>query len=498
MVFEKIIVLDDELIIRKSLEEQLRRRRYSVASAANIAQAESYLARDDFDMMFVDVRLPDGNGIDLLRRLAQQPDSPIVVIMTGHGSIESAVECMRAGAFDYVIKPFSLSQIDMIVEKAEAFRQVVKVSQYFNQEQAPQQFSLVGESQEMVRLRSMISKVAPTDATVLISGENGTGKELVANELFKASSRFRAPYIKVNCAAVSETLIESEFFGHEKGAFTGANERREGRFELAHGGTILLDEVSEISPKVQAKLLRVLQEREFERVGGNKTIQVDVRVLATTNRNLLKSVENGDFREDLYYRLNVFPLLVPPLRERSSDALVLANRFLERAARRYGTKIKGFTNEASHLLTHYHWPGNVRELQNLIERAVILTEGAYIEPDALGLPASAPARNGRKEALSPADTPADAAPASTMAVTAPASSPTTPPPVEDSLVPLDEVEKRHILRALECTGGNRTQAASALKISIRTLRNKLHQYRIGPHGEPSDEFEDAAPAGGMK
>ncbi len=310
MVFEKIIVLDDELIIRKSLEEQLRRKRYSVASAATLAEAEHFLSKDNFDLIFADVHLPDGNGIDLLKRLTQQPDSPTVVIMTGRGSIESAVECMRAGAFDYVIKPFSLSQIMMIVEKAEAFRQVVKVNQYLNQEQATSS-TLFGESPGIQRLRGMIGKVAPTGATVLIHGENGTGKELVANELFKASSRAKGAYIKVNCAAVSETLIESEFFGHEKGAFTGANERREGRFELAHGGTILLDEISEISPKVQAKLLRVLQEREFERVGGNKTLQVDVRVLATTNRNLLKAVENGDFREGFVLPAERFPVAGP-------------------------------------------------------------------------------------------------------------------------------------------------------------------------------------------
>ncbi len=485
MVFEKIIVLDDELIIRKSLEEQLRRKRYSVASASNIAEAENYLAKDNFDLVFVDVHLPDGNGIDLLKRLSQQPDSPIVVIMTGRGSIESAVECMRAGAFDYVIKPFSLSQIMMIVEKAESFSQVVKVNQYLNQEQATSN-GLFGESPSMVRLKSMISKVAPTDATVLINGENGTGKELVANELFKASSRAKGSYIKVNCAAVSETLIESEFFGHEKGAFTGANERREGRFELAHGGTILLDEISEISPKVQAKLLRVLQEREFERVGGNKTIQVDVRVLATTNRNLLKSVENGDFREDLYYRLNVFPLKVPPLRERTGDVLLLANRFLERFVRRYGVKIKGFSAAASQAMADYAWPGNVRELQNLIERAVILSDGPVVEEEVLGLPASSAPRLVYKEtvALVPADV---------RKTSAASAAPVAPGSGSDALVSLDEMEKQHILLALERTGNNRTQAAALLKISIRTLRNKLHQYRID--GESADELEEASHGG---
>ena len=477
MILEKVIVLDDELIIRKSIEEQLRRKRYSVVTAATMAEAEAHLRKERYDLLFADVHLPDGNGIDLLRRLAQQPDRPVVVIMTGQGSIESAVECMRVGAFDYVIKPFSLSQISMIVEKAEAFSQVVKVSQYLNQEQA-QGTGLVGESPSVVKLRTMISKVAPTDATVLINGENGTGKELVANELFKASSRSQAPYIKVNCAAVSETLIESEFFGHEKGAFTGASERREGRFELAHGGTILLDEISEISPKVQAKLLRVLQEREFERVGGNKTIHVDVRVLATTNRNLQKSVDNGEFREDLYYRLNVFPLKVPPLRERDGDAVLLAQRFLERSCRRYGAKIRGFSNEATAMLAAYNWPGNVRELQNLIERAVILTEGPVVEADTLGLPSTS---GHTRPSPSAGAAPAHSAPS------APAEE-----EQEDGLPSLDEMEKQHILRALDRTSGNRTQAASLLKISIRTLRNKLHQYKIEGENGVTEEAEAAA------
>ena len=483
MILEKIIVLDDELIIRKSVEEHLRRRRYSVASAGTIAEAESLLRRDHYDLVFADIHLPDGNGIDFLRQLAQQPERPAVVIMTGQASIESAVECMRAGALDYLLKPFALSQISMTLEKAEVFSQVVKINHYLNQEQAGGS-GLVGESPELVRLRTLISKVAPTDATVLINGENGTGKELVANELFKASARSQAPYIKVNCAAVSETLIESEFFGHEKGAFTGANERREGRFELAHGGTILLDEISEVSPRVQAKLLRVLQEREFERVGGNKTLQVDVRVLATTNRNLQKSVENGEFREDLYYRLNVFPLKVPALREREGDAVRLAERFLARACRRYGAKIRGFSEAAQAVLAAYSWPGNVRELQNLVERAVILADGPVIQEDVLGLPAVE--AKPRSSAVPPERAPV--VPATFAAVPGP----DRRAEAEDgALVSLDEMEKQHILRALERTSGNRTQAANLLKISIRTLRNKLHQYKIADGSEADSQAEAA-------
>ena len=292
MAIEKVIVIDDEPIIRRSLELQLRGKRLSVALCSTIAEAEKYIAKDSFDLMFVDVRLPDGDGTDLLNRLAPRPEKPLIVVMTGYGTIEAAVNCIRSGAFDYIIKPFSASQIDVILRKAENFNQAVRISQILAQESldaAP----LVGESRAIQQLRQMIQKVAPTEATVLICGENGTGKELVATEIFRSSARAQAPFIKVNCAAISETLIESEFFGHERGAFTGATEKREGRFELANNGTILLDEISEISLKLQAKLLRVLQEREFERVGGNRTIKVNVRVLATTNRDLQKSPPAG-------------------------------------------------------------------------------------------------------------------------------------------------------------------------------------------------------------
>ena len=318
MTVERILILDDELVIRKALEEQLRRKRLSVCSVSTLSEAEKHIQKDEFDLLFVDVHLPDGNGTELLDRIATMQDPPLVVIITGNGTVESAVECMRAGAFDYIIKPFSSSQIDVLMKKSKDYRQLVKVNQFFAKESV-EGAELIGKSAPIENLRSMVGKVAPTEATVLINGENGTGKELVASELYRRSSRRKAPFIKVNCAAISESLIESEFFGHEKGAFTGAIQRREGRFELADGGTILLDEISEISPKVQAKLLRVLQEREFERVGGNKTIKVDVRVVATTNRDLMKSVERGDFRQDLYYRLNVFPIHVPPLRERQGD-----------------------------------------------------------------------------------------------------------------------------------------------------------------------------------
>jgi len=317
----------------------------------------------------------------------------------------------------------------------------------------------------------------------MISGENGTGKELVANEIFLNSYRANKPFIKVNCAAISETLIESEFFGHEKGSFTGATEQRDGRFELADGGTILLDEISEISLALQAKLLRVLQEREFERVGGNKTIKVDVRVIATTNRDLLKSVEKGEFREDLYYRLNVFPIRVPPLRERTGDVEILANHFLERFAKEHGLKSAGFSESGVAGLLAHHWPGNVRELQNVVERAAILAEpGVPIGAELMGLavpagfvaPPPAPA---------PAPKPVPLAAVETEIPTPPPAA-ETPAPPNGEIVPLHELEKRAIFEALEKTNGNRTQAAELLQISIRTLRNKLAEYREQvPEGE---------------
>lgn len=373
MGFEKIFVLDDELVIRKTLEEHLRHRRYNVASASNVADAQTVLQKDHFDIAFIDVRLPDGNGTQLIDFVSNLPNPPMMVVMSGYGTVESAVKCMRLGAFDYLIKPFSIEEVDVILERAESYNHLVKVNQFLSTEN--QDFNeILGESKPIINLRQMIKKVAVTEATVLITGENGTGKELVAQALHRASTLAAKPYIKVNCAAISETLIESEFFGHEKGAFTGAIQRREGRFELAHNGTILLDEISEISPRLQAKLLRVLQEKEFERVGGNKTIKVNARVIATTNRNLLSAVEKGDFREDLYYRLNVFPIHVPPLRERPADIPILAEAFLQRCIRKHGITVQGFSKEATQILIRHTWPGNVRELQNTVERAVILSE----------------------------------------------------------------------------------------------------------------------------
>jgi transcriptional regulator with GAF, ATPase, and Fis domain len=340
-----------------------------------------------------------------------------------------------------------------VVDKVASFDKMRRVTKYYVEESDTRSSDIIGESKPVQDLKNLVDKVAKTEASVLITGENGTGKELVARELYRNSMLAKQPYIRVNCAAISETLMESEFFGHEKGSFTGATERREGRFELADGGTILLDEISEIVPALQAKLLRVLQEKEFERVGGNKTIQVKVRVLATTNRDLMDEVKKGNFREDLYYRLNVFPIAVPPLRDRGSDILLLATSFLARHARKHGIDEIEFSKDCKKAIESHNWPGNVRELENAVERAVILADkGNAIEADLLGLH-------------------------NVTANNASDSSPNLETGTEE-IASMEEVERKHIQNALQAFDGNRTHAAEKLGLNVRTLRNKIKQYDL--------------------
>ncbi|MGD1085879.1 MAG: sigma-54 dependent transcriptional regulator [Verrucomicrobiota bacterium] len=459
MPIDKIIVVEDDAILRRNLEQQLRQQRYDVAGAGTLAAVRDLMERDTFDLIFLDVRLPDGEGPELLRELQSHPQKPLVVMVTSFGSVESAVDCMRNGAFDYMLKPFSAEQLQVTLKKAENFNQLLKVNAYFNNAEEETGYELLGKSQDLESLRQLIRKVARTQATVLIAGESGTGKELVARALHRESPRAAAPFIKLNCAAVPENLIESEFFGHERGSFTGATSKREGRFELAHGGTILLDEISEISPQVQAKLLRVLQERELERVGGNRTIKVDVRVIATTNRRLEESVERKEFRQDLFFRLNVVPIHVAPLREHKEDVAFLAHQFMPRYARKHGARVHGISDACLTALEAHHWPGNVRELQNVIERAVILCgDSGLLEPEHLGF------SHVTGDAFS-------------LVTTTAAASPAPAAPAEETGT-LADVEKRHILAALEKTKQNRTHAARVLGISIRTLRNKLNEYGV--------------------
>ena len=457
MTIEKIIVLGSDSNLRNALQSYLRRCRYDVAATSTIAAARDYLGRDNFDIIFMDLALSDGSGVSFLQEIQSRPTKPLVVVTVGVTSVKPAVDCMKNGAFDYLIRPFSDEQTSITLCKAEEFVRLIKVNRLLSLQAEAGEHTLLGSSLDIEKLQQLIRKVAPTNASVLIQGESGTGKEAVAHALYSQGSRARAPFIKVNCAAIPENLIESEFFGHEKGAFTGAVNKREGRFELAHGGTILLDEISEISPTLQAKLLRVLQEREFERVGGNRTIQVDVRVIATTNRNLEQSVERENFRQDLYFRLNVVPIHVTPLRDRRGDVVVLMKEFMQRFSRRHGIRIKGITDEARQMLLNHAWPGNVRELQNVIERAVILCgENGLLESQHLGLPLFYLPRR-------PART-FGGGPASRM----------FGPDIGFST--LAEIERRHILKTLNLCQGNRSDTAKFLDVSIRSLRKRLNEY----------------------
>lgn len=488
MSLDKILIVEDETVVRTLLQTIFNRHKLHVQTAETLSDAQALMERESFDLVMLDIRLPDGSGQAFLEKIAAQPERPLVVMLTGYGTIESAVACMRAGAFDYALKPFSPSQIEVILRKAQSYRQLISVNRLLSDDD--EESALVGKSPAMVRLRQLIERVAPTDATVLVTGESGTGKEMIAREFYRRSPRRSQAFIKVNCAAISETLIESEFFGHERGAFTGATEKREGRFELAHQGTLLLDEVSEIPPGLQAKLLRVLQEREFERVGGNRTIKVNVRIIATSNRDLLSYVEKGDFRQDLYYRLNVFPVHVPALRERAEDSLLLAEHFLRRFARKHGVKVTGLSESARRAILDYRWPGNVRELQNTIERAVILSEsGRPVTASALGLPGLLPFTDDVPSTVAEVAAEFDFAQAGSEPAGALESVLAAP---AGGVLRLDELEKQAIRAALVQTGGNRTQAAVALGISIRTLRNKLQEYRES--GSPVDSGLDTVEA----
>ena len=473
MSIEKVIMVAKEEFLRKQVSQYLRKKRIDVAECGSIQEAHDFMGKGNFDLMLLDQSLPDGEGAEFLEEVNLRPAKPMVVMMGAEGSVDLAVQCMAKGAFDYLLKPFSNEQVEIILRKAEQFAQVLNVNQFLTSQEAEDpENEILGESDATNQLRKLIRRVAQTNATVLIQGENGTGKELVAHAMHRNSSRKDGPFIKLNCAALPENLVESELFGHEKGSFTGATNKREGRFELAHGGTIFLDEISELSLPLQSKLLRVLQEREFERVGGNRTIKVDVRVVAATNRKLEQSVEKNEFRQDLYFRLNVVPVHVPALRERDGDVPLLAEAFCQRFIRNHGVPVKGLTPESLTALQGHDWPGNIRELQNVLERAVILCgEDGYIHPEQLGL--TAPPQAGAGDAPTGA---IEDNPVATVSAPAAVSNgaPTT----------LADLEKQHILSTLKQCEGNRTRTAETLDINIRTLRNKLNEYK--EQGEPVD------------
>jgi DNA-binding NtrC family response regulator len=460
-----ILCVDDEPATGVVLEHHLTKIGHRPLLAASVEEALKTIARTPVDLIIADYRMPEATGLDLLGVLEKEGYQVPVIIMTGYSSIEHAVISIRSGAIDYLTKPVRPETLEIAVTQALEVVRLRRENEQFRREinRFRSTQSLIGESQLFRRVMETIATVAPTKATVLLEGESGTGKELFARAIHDQSPRHDAPFISINCAAMPEGLVESALFGHEKGAFTGATTRTAGAFERAHGGTLLLDEISEMRLDLQAKLLRVIQEHEFERVGGHQAIRVDVRLIATTNRDLKAEADAGRFRNDLFYRLNVVPIKTPPLRDRKEDVPVLVQHFARRAAEEIGVSVTGVAPETIDLLLRHSWPGNVRELANAVERAVILSRGGVLRPEAF---------QGILEAVVSRPPAGAAGPAAGARPAVGATSEATIEPFN-----LDELERRAIGRALVATGGNRTRAAKLLGISERTLRNKLNGPR---------------------
>ena len=464
-----ILVVDDEEDLCYLLEKVLRREGYQVAYATSGEAALEHLESNRPRLIITDLRMPGIDGLELLRRVKVTLGDVTVLVMTAHGTVDTAVEAMKLGAFDYLTKPFKLDEIKLVVRRALEREAAQAAGVPVRADAAPEGLAgMVGNGEKMEELFRLVRQAAPSEAGILIRGETGTGKELVARAIHLASPRRGGPFVKVNCAALPESLLESELFGHEKGSFTGAANRRPGRFELAGGGTLFLDEIGDIPSSTQVRLLRVLQEKEFERVGGAQTIEADVRIVSATHRNLEKAVQEGAFREDLYYRLNVIPLYLPPLRERRDDIPPLIDHFL----RRYDPSgNKKLTPETVTRLSRYDWPGNVRELENLIQRLVVLSTTDVIKSSDLPILFQA-VRETRSEVSRP--------------VAAVVGGVGTPAPVPGdydagrlpSGLTMQEMERLLILQTLDETNGKRTLAASRLGISLRTLQYKLKEYGV--------------------
>ncbi len=444
-----ILVVDDDLAHRTMLRTLVSGWGYSVSEADDGESAIAAVREKPYDLILMDVRMIKVSGLTALSEIkAFNPAIP-VIIMTAYASVETAVEALKKGAYDYLTKPLDFDELRLTIERAMEHTHL-REENLLLKESLGSRFdrgNLIGRSVAMTKLLDTVAMVAPSEATVLIDGESGTGKEMIAGAIHFNSARKNSPFVKINCAAITETLLESELFGHEKGSFTGADRRKEGKFRQAEGGSIFLDEVSEMSLPMQVKLLRVLQEREITRVGGEEVIKVDVRVIAATNRDLIKDMENGRFREDLYYRLNVVTLHVPPLRDRREDIPLLAQHFLKAFAQKNRKEIQGFTPQAMDRLLKYPWPGNVRELMNAVERGVVLARSEYLDLEELPLIL----RDRQEENHSFAA-------------------------VDLAEAPLDAVEKATILKTLDAAAGNKSEAARRLGITRRTLHKKLKSY----------------------
>ena len=439
-----ILVVDDEEPFRRLLNKELTRKGYAVEVARDGNEALRLLHERSFDVVLLDVVMPGVDGLSLMKKLKEDSGAPAIIVLTGKATVETAVEAMKNGAYDYLTKPYKLDELAIIIDRAYEFSRLSVKSKLLEQELVRKEspFEFIGKSKQLQDILAMIQKVAPTDSPVFIQGESGTGKELIANTVWHFSTRKDAPFIALNCATLSENLIESEIFGHEKGAFTNAYQMKHGLVEVADKGTLFLDEIGEMPIGLQPKLLRFLDSGEFRRVGGNKTLRVDVRMIAATNKDLNSLIKAGTFREDLYYRLNVINVAIPPLRERKEDVVELSQHFLKKYAKKLSKSITEFTSEALDLLTGYNWPGNVRELENVVERAVILCESGRIGAEDLSI-------------------------SSYSAV------------AEMSVNPsLEEMEKNYILRVLKEAGNNQSKASQLLGIDRKTLYLKLKKYGI--------------------
>ena len=462
---QQVLIVDDEANIRKVLTAQIKAAGYQVLEATNGIEALELLNQGEIDAVISDLRMPQLDGLGLLKKAQEIEVAPPIIVITAHGSMSTAIEAMKLGAFDFITKPFDKTELLNSLRKATSTHAHAIEAQSGSLD-FEGRFDIIGTSTGMQSVYKIIEKAADTPSTVLITGESGTGKELIATALHRHSQRSNEPLIRVNCAAIPSDLIESEFFGYEQGAFTGAVSSKPGRFELANGGTLFLDEIAEIPPEVQVKLLRALQESEFERIGGVKTIKVDVRVIADTNRNLLDDIEQGRFREDLYYRLNVVPIELPPLRERRDDIPLLVKAFLEKYNRKLGKELGGATAETMRALMQYDWPGNIRELENVIERGVLFAESTELTPADLSeqITRSTTSQQGGTPATAQHEPIAEDVGQRSMKDIVRSAT--------------DSLERGLITKALQETNGNVTRAAHLLQISRKGLQNKMKELRL--------------------
>jgi two-component system response regulator AtoC len=442
----QVLVVDDETAVRNGIAQVLTRQDLAVTMVADAAQAQAQLARQPFAIVLLDIKLPDMDGMELLKLIRRDFRDTEVIMITGYPTIQGAVECIKLGALDYLVKPFRIDELEAVVQKA--WGHLNQKNQHaapdFEEAKGPGLDFIVGESHAMKRVFTKIRRAAPSDSTVLLTGESGTGKELVARAIHLLSPRSEREFVPVDCSALVETLLESELFGHVKGSFTGALQTKHGLFELANHGTFFFDEISNLSLNIQAKLLRVIQEREFMKVGSQKRIKLDIRIIASSNRDLLEAIKAGTFREDLYYRLSVIPIHLPPLRERTGDIPRLVDHFLRRYSQKGAREVNGISSRASKMLEDYSWPGNVRELEHTIERIVILEDGEIIQPE--HLPSFISQRQGEFQVFS------------------------------DEYYSLEELEKRYIQFILRRTKGRRQEAARILGINRKTLSHKIKKY----------------------